>query len=49
MKPTPIKKEIIDGAIQNYGIQDFAQATIREVKQIAADAILESPALDRSS
>ena len=38
MKPTPIKKEIIDGAIQNYGIQDFAQATIREVKQIAADA-----------
>ena len=38
MRPTPIKKEIIDNAISNYGIQDFSQATIREVKQIAADA-----------
>lgn len=38
MQPTPIQKSIIDGAIKDYGIQDFAQATIREVKQIAAHA-----------
>ena len=42
MKPTPIKKEIIDAAIRNYGIQDFSMATIREVKQIAADAEQQS-------
>jgi len=38
MKPTPINKELIDGAIRDYGIQDFAKATIREVKAIAAFA-----------
>ena len=35
---TPINKEIIDNAIRDYGIQDFAKATIREVKAIAAIA-----------
>ena len=38
MKPTPIKREIIDQAIQEFGIQDFGRATIREVKQVAAIA-----------
>ena len=38
MKPTPIKKEIVDGLIAQMGIQDFAKATIREVKQVAAMA-----------
>src|SRR5574344_1609215 len=42
MKPTPIKKEIIDQAIKDFGIQDFAKATIREVKSIAAHAEKES-------
>lgn len=42
MKPTPIKKELIDNAIRDFGIQDFAKATIREVKQIAAFAEKES-------
>ena len=36
MIPTPIKKEIVDGFIEQLGIQDFAKATIREVKQVAA-------------
>ena len=35
---TPINKDIIDNAIRDYGIQDFAKATIREVKAIAAFA-----------
>ncbi len=35
---TPIKKEIVDGLIYDLGIQDFAKATIREVKQVAAKA-----------
>ncbi len=35
---TPIKKEIVDGLINDLGIQDFAKATIREVKQVAAMA-----------
>ncbi|MCR5132204.1 MAG: pyridoxal phosphate-dependent aminotransferase [Prevotella sp.] len=35
---TPIKKEIVDGLIAELGIQDFAKATIREVKQVAAMA-----------
>ena len=39
---TPIKKEIVDGLINNLGIQDFAKATIREVKQVAAMAEKES-------
>ena len=42
MKPTPIKKEIVDGLIAKMGIQDFAKATIREVKQVAATAEKES-------
>ncbi len=42
MKETPIKKEIIDGLIVRLGIQDFAKATIREVKQVAATAEKES-------
>jgi len=36
MIATPIKKEIVDGFIEQLGIQDFAKATIREVKQVAA-------------
>ena len=39
---TPIKKEIVDGLIAKLGIQDFAKATIREVKQVAAMAEKES-------
>jgi len=35
---TPIKKEIVDQLIAELGIQDFAKATIREVKQVAARA-----------
>ena len=35
---TPIKKEIVDQLIQKLGITDFAKATIREVKQVAAKA-----------
>ena len=38
MKATPIQKEIVDGLIAELGIQDFAKATIREVKQVAAKA-----------
>ena len=42
MKETPIKREIIDRLIAELGIQDFAKATIREVKQVAALAEKES-------
>jgi len=42
MKETPIKKEIVDGLIAELGIKDFAKATIREVKQVAARAEKES-------
>ena len=42
MKETPISKSLIDNAIKDYGIQDFAKATIREVKAIAAFAEKES-------
>ena len=42
MKPTPIKKEIVDQLIAQLGINDFAKATIREVKQVAAMAEQES-------
>ena len=38
MKETPIKKEIVDGLVAELGIKDFAKATIREVKQVAAKA-----------
>ena len=39
---TPIKKEIVDKLIAELGITDFAKATIREVKQVAAKAEKES-------
>ena len=39
---TPIKKDIVDGLIAQLGIQDFAKATIREVKQVAAMAEQQS-------
>lgn len=42
MKPTPIPKAVIDDAICDYGILDFAHATIREVKAVAAHAEKES-------
>ena len=42
MRPTPIKKDLIDDAIRDFGIHDFAKATIREVKSIAAYAEKES-------
>ena len=42
MKETPIKKKIVDGLIAELGIKDFAKATIREVKQVAARAEKES-------
>jgi len=42
MQATPIDKQLIDNAIRDYGIQDFAKATIREVKAIAAHAERES-------
>ena len=35
---TPIDKQIVDGLIAELGIKDFAKATIREVKQVAAKA-----------
>lgn len=40
--PTPIEKSLIDNAIHDFGIQDFAKATIREVKSIAAYAEKQS-------
>ena len=42
MRPTPINKELIDNPIREHGIQDFAKATIREVKGVAAHAEKES-------
>ena len=42
MRPTPISREIIDRAIDEYGIIDYANATIREVKAIAERAERES-------
>ena len=38
MKKTPIDKQIVDQLIAELGITDFAKATIREVKQVAAKA-----------
>ena len=38
MRATPISKETIDGLITQFGIQDFAKATIREVKMVASEA-----------
>ena len=42
MKETPIKREIVDALISSLGIKDFAKATIREVKQVAAKAEQQS-------
>lgn len=42
MKDTPIRQTIIDRIIEKFGITDFARATIREVKAIAAEAEKES-------
>lgn len=42
MRPTPINKQLIDDTIRAHGIQDFAKATIREVKGVAAHAEKES-------
>ena len=42
MKETPIKREIVDALITSLGIKDFAKATIREVKQVAAKAEQQS-------
>lgn len=42
MRPTSINKELIDNTIREHGIQDFAKATIREVKGVAAHAEKES-------
>ena len=42
MKPTPINKEVVDRLVAGLGIKDFAKATIREVKQVAAKAEQES-------
>ncbi len=42
MKETPIKREIVNQLIEQLGITDFAHATIREVKQVAAMAEKQS-------
>lgn len=42
MKATPIDKNLVDGLVSQLGIQDFAKATIREVKQVAATAEKQS-------
>ncbi len=42
MKETPIRKEIVDQLVSQLGIEDFAKATIREVKQVAAMAEKQS-------
>ena len=42
MKATPINREIVDRLVAGLGITDFANATIREVKQVAAMAEKES-------
>ena len=39
---TPIARKVVDGLIAQLGIQDFAKATIREVKQVAAMAEQQS-------
>ena len=38
MKNTPIERRLIDETIEDFHIADFAKATIREVKAIAAKA-----------
>ena len=36
LMPTPIPRDIVDELIAQLGVDDFAKATIREVKQVAA-------------
>lgn len=38
MRNTPIERKLIDETIADFHITDFAKATIREVKAIAANA-----------
>lgn len=38
MKQTPISKQVVDQCIEKFQLNDFSQATIREVKAIAAEA-----------
>ena len=38
MKQTPIDPKLIDSLVGELGINDFAKATIREVKLVAARA-----------
>ena len=38
MRNTPIEQALIDRIIKEFNIEDFSQATIREVKAIAAQA-----------
>ncbi|MCR4957444.1 MAG: pyridoxal phosphate-dependent aminotransferase [Prevotella sp.] len=40
--PTPINKDLVDRLIADLGVNDFAKATIREVKQVAAQAEQQS-------
>lgn len=42
MKNTPIERKLIDETIEDFHIADFAKATIREVKAIAAKAEADS-------
>ena len=42
MKATPISRDLLDRAIEDFQITDFSKATIREVKAIAAKAEKES-------
>ena len=42
MRPTPIQRDVIDRLVDSLGITDFAKATIREVKQVAAQAEQQS-------
>ena len=42
MKNTPIERKLIDETIEDFHIVDFAKATIREVKAIAAKAEADS-------
>lgn len=42
MTPTPISRGLIDQLVGELGISDFAKATIREVKQVAAKAEKQS-------
>ena len=49
MKNTPIERRLIDETIEDFHIADFAKATIREVKAIAAKAEAASDPKEPSS